>query len=203
MSARRALRLVLLACVVASAPLAASVEPEAAAVVEKLHGELIAVMKKADALGYAGREARLRDPLLASYDLDFMARLVLGRHWQTLSEAQQAQFVEAFTRLTLANYAGQFTGFAGEQFEVVGEEPGVQDTVLVKTRLVRPSEEPVQLDYRLHRTPAGWRIIDVYLNGTISELALRRSEYSALLRREGFDALMQALDAKIAELGRG
>ena len=69
----------------------------------------------------------------------------------------------------------------------------------VKTRLVRPDDEDVTLDYRLRKTDTGWRIIDVYANGTISELALRRSEYSALLRREGFASLIEALDKKSGE----
>ena len=74
------------------------------------------------------------------------------------------------------------------------------DTMIVRTRLIDPGDEDVELNYRMHRTAEGWKIIDVYLDGTVSELALRRSEFSGIVKRESFDALIAALDAKIAKL---
>lgn len=187
----------------AEADAAPAAAPEARQTVEELHGELLEAMRRAEELGYAGREELLGPVLRDVYDLDYMARKSVGRHWSKLSEAEQQRFLETFRQLTVANYAGRFSGWSGEAFETLQVENGVHDTLLVKTRLVRPEDEPVHLDYRLHRTDGGWRIIDVYLNGTISELALRRSEYSAILRREGFASLLQALDEKIADLKQG
>lgn len=167
--------------------------------VELLHGALTKVMKEADALGFDGREAYLDPVVSTAYDTEFMARKSVGRHWSKLTEAEQQEFVSRFGGLTVATYAGRFNGWSGEVFETLGQEGGVHDTVLVKTKLLRPEDEDVSLDYRLRKTDSGWRIIDVYANGTISELALRRSEYSALLRREGFPSLIEALDKKIGE----
>jgi phospholipid transport system substrate-binding protein len=167
--------------------------------VELLHDALTKVMKEADDLGFGGREAYL-DPIVSTaYDTEFMARKSVGRYWSKLSETEQQEFVGRFGGLTVATYAGRFDGWSGEAFETLGQEDGVHDTVLVKTKLLRPDDEDVRLDYRLRKTDTGWRIIDVYANGTISELALRRSEYSALLRREGFPSLIEALDKKIGE----
>ena len=73
--------------------------------------------------------------------------------------------------------------------------------MLVHTKLLDPEGEDVKLDYRLRHTDAGgWQIIDIYFNGTVSELALRRAEYSSLIKREGLEALLTALDERIAEL---
>lgn len=178
--------------------------PEAAECVERLHAVLLEVMKNAESLGYGGRVHKLEPAVKDAYNLGFMARKSVGRHWKDLSEPERARFLDLFTGLTVANYAGRFTGWSGEQFETLGFEPGVHETMLVKTRIVRPDDEDVMLDYRLHETPDhGWQIIDVYMNGTISELAMRRSEYSAMLRREGFPALVEALDKKIADLSEG
>ena len=66
-----------------------------------------------------------------------------------------------------------------------------------------PTDEDVELNYRMHLTPEGWKIIDVYLDGTVSELALRRSEFSGIVKRENFAALITALDAKVAKLASG
>ena len=97
----------------------------------------------------------------------------------------------------IANYAGRFDGYSGQSFETVGEEPSAQETVLVRTRLVQPEGEVVQLNYRLREANGSWKIIDVYLNGTVSELALRRSEYASLIKREGWNAVIAALDQRI------
>jgi len=70
----------------------------------------------------------------------------------------------------------------------------------VLTKIVVPDGEEVQLNYRLVERDGTWKIIDVYLNGTVSELALRRSEYSSALKREGFDQLLDSIETKIADL---
>jgi phospholipid transport system substrate-binding protein len=169
-------------------------------VVEKLHAALIGVMKEAKALGYQGRYERLAPVLKETYDTSFMAEKSVGRFWKQASPEEQAALVETFSRFMIANYAGRFEGYSGQHFETLAEEPSVQGTVLVRTRLLEPEGEGVQLDYRLRETPGGWKIIDVYLNGTVSELALRRSEYSSLIKREGWKAVLTALDARIHDL---
>lgn len=189
-------------------PTVASAEPEVSspngagptAVVDRLHAALLDVMKQAEALGYEGRHEKLAPVLQEVFDIAYMAEKSVGRYWRSADEAQRALLVETFTRFTIANYAGRFDGWSGQQFEVLSEAPSLHGTVLVNSRLVEEGADPVQLNYRLRPDGDGWRIIDVYLNGTVSEIALRRSEYSSLIQREGFDALLAALDDKITDL---
>ena len=148
-------------------------------------------------LGYQGRYDRLAPVLKETYDTPFMAEKSVGRHWKQATPADQAKLVDTFSRFMVANYAGRFDGYSGESFEIVGEEPSAQETVLVRTRLVQPQGEVVQLNYRLREANGSWKIIDVYLNGTVSELALRRSEYASLIKREGWSAVIAALDQRI------
>jgi phospholipid transport system substrate-binding protein len=188
------------------APLAARGEaqnPEAVQVVETLHAALLDVMKNADKLGYQGRFERLEPVLGKTFDLDFMAEKSVGRHWQELSPEDQKRFLATFRRFTLANYAGRFDGWSGQHFETVGEDASTHGTLIVKTRLVDPNDEDVQLNYRLRSVDGHWRIIDVYLNGTVSELALRRSENSSLVERGGINSLLTALEARISDLAAG
>jgi len=160
-------------------------------------------MKRANELGFAGRY-RVLDPVMtASYDIPFMAELILGRQWKSLSPEQQKRWVETFSRLTVSTYADRFDAYSGERFEVGAVEPATQGTSMVRTILVRTDGDPVKLDYRMRQNAGAWRIIDVYLSGTVSELALRRSEYSALMRRDGFDALLAAVGEKIAAAEAG
>ena len=182
------------------APPAAPPEADASATVEALHGSLIEVMKEAAQLGYAGRYARLEPVMRELFDLPFMAEKAVGRYWNEATPEDQAHLVETFSRYTIANFAGRFDSYSGQSFETLGQEPTARDTLLVRTQLVDPGRENVQLDYRLRANGGRWRIVDIYMNGAISELALRRSEYASLIKREGFAALLAALDERVQEL---
>jgi phospholipid transport system substrate-binding protein len=172
-------------------------------VIEKLHAGMIAVMQSAATTPFEGRAERLAPLLESSFDLDFMARKSLGRSFETLSAEDQKRWIEVFRRFMVANYAGRFTGWSGQQFETLGEDPAAQDTVLVRTRLIDPGAENVDLAYRMREVAGAWRIIDVYLKGTVSELSLRRSDFTAILDRQGFPALVESVEAKIADLRAG
>ena len=175
-------------------------ETEARGSVERLYTALIDAMK--GGYGYAGRYARLVPVLEDVYDLPFLAEKSLGRHWRGLSEEERLRWVDTFSRLTTSIYADRFDRYSGERFEVLGGEPMPHETFLVGTRLVQSNGESVRLNYRMRQRDGRWRIIDVYLNGTVSELALRRSEYSSVVKRDGFQSLVEALEEKIATTER-
>jgi len=203
-SPRTGLAAALLAFLIAAFGLGAVARAEAPAeasppvqVVETLHAALLGVMKDSEKLGYQGRYDRLTPVLKETYDTAFMAEKSVGRHWKDATPADQEKLVDTFSRFMIANYAGRFDGYSGQSFQIVGEEPSAQGTVLVRTRLTEPQGEGVQLNYRLHPTNGTWKIIDVYLNGTVSELALRRSEYASLIQREGWNGVIAALDHRI------
>jgi len=168
--------------------------------VERFHAGLLDIMKHAKELGFEGRIDRLAPLMGEVFDLDFMASKTVGRYWGKLSDADKKRWAETFTRFTTANYAGRFTGYTGEEFVTLGVEDAARDTRLVLTKIVVPNDEDVQLNYRLMEREGEWRIIDVYLNGTVSELALRRSEYSSALKRDGFEQLVASIETKIADL---
>jgi phospholipid transport system substrate-binding protein len=172
-------------------------------VIEKLHAGMIEVMQSAATTPFEGRAERLAPLLDQSFDLDFMARKSLGRSFETLSADDQKRWIELFRRFMVANYAGRFTGWSGQKFETLGEEAAAQNTVLVRTRLIDPGAENVDLAYRMREANGAWRIIDVYLKGTVSELALRRSDFTAILDRQGFPALLASVETKIADLRAG
>jgi len=173
-------------------------------VVDALHESLISVMKNAETLGYDGRFEQLEPVISELFDIPFMAEKSIGRHWKTVEEDNRGRLLSTFERFTVANYAGRFTGYSGQTFETFKERESKYGTVLVYSRLISEDGETVQLNYRLRPAEDDrWRIIDVLLNGTISELALRRSEYSSLIQREGFAALLTALNKRIDDLASG
>jgi phospholipid transport system substrate-binding protein len=186
--------LVLLVPLFAAPATAQSSEPQHT--VDTLDRALIDVMKSADALGFHGRYERLEPVLDAAFDLPLMARIAVGPDWQSLNPDEQRRVIEAFRRFSVTTYAARFDGFSGEQFEIETVAPVSGGDQVVSTKLVRPSDTPVQLNYRLRTDGGGWRIIDVYLNGTISQLANYRSEFGATLRSLGADGLIQLIEQK-------
>jgi phospholipid transport system substrate-binding protein len=170
------------------------------AVVEGFHDALLGIMRDADALGFDGRCDRLSDAMGELFDIPFMAQKSVGRYWKTASAEEREELLQTFKQFTVSNYAGNFDTYDGEKFETQDVVESTHGTKLVRTRLLAGDGEIVQLNYRLRPVEGRWKIIDVYLNGTVSELALRRSEYSALIKREGFDSLLVALNQKITDL---
>lgn len=187
----------------AADPAASAPSASASHSIEALHAALLDVMKNAQALGYDGRTAKLTPVIPRHFDVPFMAEKSVGPYWKRATEGERERYLQAFLRFMVANYAGQFDAWTGQSFQTLGEDEARMDTKIVRTKLIDPGDEDVELNYRMHQTSDGWKIIDVYLDGTVSELALRRSEFSGIVKRENFDALIAALDAKIAKLAAG
>jgi phospholipid transport system substrate-binding protein len=179
---------------------AAAQEAGPVAVIEELNAALLEVMQAADELGYEGRYKQLAPVLEASYDFPFMTRVASGASWRDMSAAQQADLVALFTEMSIASYAARFDGFSGEAFEILGEVPGPRDAVVVESRLLRPDDEPVGLNYVMRDDAAGWRIVDVLLDAKFSELARQKAEFAAVLRNGGVADLKALLQEKIATL---
>ena len=164
--------------------------------IDSLHGAFLNVMKQAEELGFDGRLSALTGVVEDSFDLEFMALKTIGARRKQLEAKEQARWVTSFGNFLLSNYARRFDGWSGQTFESLSVEEAPRGTMVVRTRLLRPGDEDVKLDYRLRPTDSGWRIIDIYSNGTVSELALRRSEFAALFKDVGLDLLIASVDAK-------
>jgi len=165
-------------------------------VVETFQGHLIDAMKAGKKAGYAGRFAKLHDPVMQSHDLEKIARIIMGKEWERLTADQQRTFVDVFSKFSVSSYAHNFRGYNGETFVFDSVEETSQGGVVVHTRLKIPNEKDVKFDYMLKQNGGTWRIINIIANG-VSDLALKRTEYSSILQREGFDALITGMNGKI------
>jgi phospholipid transport system substrate-binding protein len=174
---------------------------DAKSTVDAFDSSLLDVMKNAQKLGYQGRFDKFDPVITKTYDLPLMTRISVGPQWSTLSPDQQAKVIEAFKKLSIATYASRFDGYGGESFQITGESAANGGDQIIDTKLVRPNDEPVELNYRLRKSGDDWKIIDVYLSGTISQLANYRSEFAAALRGGGADALVDLINKKVAAEG--
>jgi phospholipid transport system substrate-binding protein len=175
--------------------------PAAMDVVRGFYAALLQTMQQGPALGAGGRYEHLAPVVDNTFDLGLMTRLAVGSGWDSLTPAQQEQVTKAFGRYVAATYADRFDRYSGERFEVADEKdfPG---GLIVETRIVKSDGKPVAINYLMRRDADSWHIADVYLDGSISELAVRRSEFSAILRDQGIAGLIAALNKKSDLLSR-
>ncbi len=165
-------------------------------VVNQLHEALIKAMREGPKLGYQGRYDLLAPVVDQTHDLDFIARTALGANWTQLSAEQQRTFTDVFRKLSIGSYAGWFKSHEGERFEFLERQSMPRDQIMVRTRLVQRGGEPIRFDYVLREGEEGWRIVNVLADG-VSDLALKRVEYRAILQRDGFAALIDKLKKKV------
>ena len=181
-----------------AAPAAAETLPaEPAQIVTAYHAGLLGVMKKAKRLGFDGRAAALTPVVGRAFDLPYLSRRIIGgKAWRALPKDRRTAYVAAFSRFTVAAYASRFKGYSGETFVTLGAGKVAGKFVLVRTALVKADGAEVPLNYLMQKRRGAWKAIDIYLKGAISEVATRRAEFRAILRRSGMDGLIRAIEQK-------
>lgn len=189
------------AAVLAFAMLAAAAPPSraadaAVAAIDSYGKRLIEVMKSAATANAAARYQRLAPIMNGAFDFGTMTRLAVGPSWNSMSGGQQAALRDAFARFISAYYANRIDGYSGERFEVEPAPVSQGGQKVVKTRLLRSGGAGTQINYLM----SGTRVIDIYLDGAVSEVAARRAEFASILANGGADALIASLKAKAASL---
>lgn len=190
---------------IAAAPRAGAADGGAPAValIERFYAQLLAEMKAAKRLTFDQRYNILAPAIGQTFDLPLMTRIAVGPGWAQLPADQQQRIAAAFARYTIANYASRFDDYGGERFEVSPTATANVNGVIVASKLIKTNGEAVTLNYLMRQQGAGWKVIDVYLSGTVSELATRRSEFVAVLQRSGADGLVRLIEEKSAALRAG
>ena len=202
---RRSFLKAAVAGMVAFASAGACAEPVAGATapVERLNQALLAAMKSGQSAPFADRFHLIAAAVDQAFDLPVILQRSVGLHWHNLSPEQQSQLLAQFRRYTVANYVANFQAYAGETFRT---DPSPQLTgpdQVVTTRFGPPDGTLQVLSYVMHETPVGWRATDVLVNGSISRVAVQRSDFRTVLTRGGGPALLSTLQKKVADLSNG
>lgn len=182
-----------------SAPLWAQAADPARAPVQTLDDGLLAILKTP---GYAARAARIGPVVDQVYDVALITRLSVGSGWTKIAPADQTALVAAMRRLTIAQYASNFSGFSGQSFAIDPKVEARGGDRLVRTTLKQPKDDTVSIGYRLRESDGRWKVVDVYYNNAVSQLATRRADFGSVFARGGAKALiahLEALSAKAAK----
>jgi len=177
---------------------AAQAEQAAVDVVRQYQAHLLATMKQGQTLGYEGRFKALQAPVVRAFDLGFIAQRAAGPAWTRFTEPQRKRYVEAFTGYSVSQHASRFKSFGNERFEMLGSDDVGRGYVRVRTQIVTGGDERISLDYLMSQRAGGWKIVDVFAKGTISEVATRRADFAPVINAQGAEGLIRELEAKVA-----
>ena len=183
--------------------LALAAEADTAAPITALNRGLLAGMRAGKATPFPQRYNALAPLVEGAFDIPGILQASVGPRWSALPPAQQSQLLDVFRRFTVASYVANFDSFSGEKLEVLPNSRNVGADQVVATQIVPSSGAPTRIDYVMRRTPAGWRAVDVLLNGSISRVAVQRSDFRSLLGSGDAGPLIQSLQRKTADLSGG
>ena len=179
---------------------AADADP-AIATIDAFDKTLIETMKSADDLGVKGRYKKMEPAIQKAFALPVMTRYAVGNKWTDFNDTDHQALIDAFTRLTVASYAHNFDGYAGEHFEISPDVQTRNQDKIVQTKLIRPKDKPVTLNYRMRLAEGGWKVIDIYF-GSISQLTIRRNDLTATGVASGAKGLAKIMNGQADKLMR-
>jgi len=177
---------------------AESAAPETS--IRALNDGLLAAMKAGEVAAFSRRYDMLAPVIDRVFDLATILRNCVGPRWPSLTEPERQALLAAFRHFTIASYVANFSGYAGEKFEIVDAPRATSADTVIQTRIVPAQGDAARIDYVLRHDDEGWRVVDVLLDGNISRVAVTRSDFRAVLNEGGAAALVVSLGRKAAEL---
>jgi len=134
--------------------------------------------------------------LLPRFDVDYAAQLVLARHWAEASEEQRAHFIRAFYTALLHTYGAALADATADRLKVLPfRGDAAANQVVVRTEVTRATGAVVPVDYRLRRTPDGWKAFDVVIEG-ISYVRNYRTDLDSEITARGLDATIKRIETQ-------
>lgn len=182
---------------------AQAADPAAAGPIDALNKAIVAAMKAGTATPFPKRYALLAPAVDGAFDFPAVIAASVGPRYASVPADQQAALLDVFRKFTTASYAANFDNFAGERIEVTPDQRSVGADLVVGTRIVPTRGDTVTIDYVMRRGAPGWRAIDVLLNGTISQNAVKRSDFRSLVSATSAQPLIDSLRRKVTELSGG
>lgn len=167
----------------------------AAKQIEGFYTVLVDTMKQGKELGMQGRYNKLKPAISAAFNLQEMTRFAVGPSWSKFSDAERKSLVEAFERMTIANYAKNFDSYNNQKFVVLPNVVERAPDKVVLSEMRGTQGDPIKFNYRMRDAGGGnWKAIDVFLAGFTSQLALRRSEFAHTVESEGAAGLVKKMN---------
>jgi len=161
-------------------------------------------LAKADKEIQAGNQKRVYDlvdsKILPYIDFQRMTSLAAGKSWRDATPEQQKQLINEFRTLLVFTYSGAISQIKDQRVEFKPMRAAPEDTeVEVRSQIIQSRGEPIQLNYRLEKLPAGWKIYDINVLGAWL-VETYKGSFSAEISKSGIDGLIKTLSDKNKKL---
>lgn len=186
-----------------AAPARAQAPSAVIAPVAALNAGLLRVMQEGKDTSFQTRMQLLTPIVQSSFDLPLILRNSIGGRYANFPAQEKTELLESFTQFTVASYVANFDSFSGERFDILPGLRQVGAETVVPTRILSGGTEAAKLDYVVHPTTAGYQIADVLLDGSISRVAVQRSDFRSLVASGHAGALITMLRDKVASFANG
>ena len=164
--------------------------------INQLHEALINIMVISNSTSFEERYKYLEPIIEKNFDIDLISKVVLSRYWKSIDQETKIKFIDTFKILTISTYVSRFNSYNNQIFKNISIDQLKENRFLVKTEFRRPEKKPISFNYIVQKNNEKWRIISVIANG-INDLSLKRAEYAAIIKKDGFSALISKLEQKI------
>lgn len=171
-------------------------------VIQSFNERLLDAMKNGPKLGFKGRTEKLRPAVTEVYDMPSMTRSTLGASAAKLTAEEAAKLTETYLTFSVATYASQFDEWNGERFDVGQSRPSTGGSIIVPSWIVPKTGDQTSIDYVMREVDGHWKVIDVLYDGSVSQVAVRRSEFVSIFRSKGFAGLIEAIERQTAALDK-
>ncbi|MCB8880274.1 ABC transporter substrate-binding protein [Acidisoma cellulosilytica] len=171
--------------------------------VSALNAGLISIMKAGEQTPFLQRFQTLAPIVDQVFDLPRILRISVGSYWSGLPAAQQQKLQQVFRSFIIATYVANFQSYNGEVSSISPQTRSVGAEQVVTSLLAKPSGDSWRIDYVMGQATAGWKIQDILLDGTISRVAVQRSDFASLLSDGNATQLIASLEQKVSTLSAG
>jgi phospholipid transport system substrate-binding protein len=182
---------------------AAEAADGAPATVSQFYGSLVQVMKDGNQTPFQQRFRYLAPAVDDAFDLNNILRVSVGPEWGSIPDAQRQQLFAAFQAFTVATYVANFHSYNGQTISVSPATKSVSASKIVSSTITDPGNDSSRIDYVLRQEAARWKVVDILLEGTISRVAVQRSDFSSLVSEGNASQLIATLKRKVGNLSNG
>lgn len=163
---------------------------------------LSALEKKDKGTPFLDRYHGLEPLIDQAFNLPHILQTVVGLRWASLPQDQKDRLATVFRAFTVASYVANFS-FGGDTVQMLPETRTAGTDTIVETQILSQGSAPTRVDYAMRQGTSGWQAVDVLLEGTISRVAVQRSDFRSLLEGGSAQPLIDSLERKVADLSGG
>jgi phospholipid transport system substrate-binding protein len=178
------------------------VDPQLAQPLQDLYAALEVVMRAGPATPFSQRFDTVAPVIDRVFDLETVLKVSVGMRGDAMDAASRARLLRVYRQFTVATYLANFNRYDGERFEILSGTRSIGSDRIVATAIVTGRDRQ-RLDYVMHGGSGVWRAVDVLLDGSISRVAVQRSDFRKILASGDTDGLIGSLRRKIADLSDG